>query len=76
MHLVNTLYRVDINNCGIFPSNTTFHVSFKAYMNSDIPLETAAIFFFLANLYLNQGIGWVYAMVDFICMCLPNLWEA
>ena len=30
--------------------------TFKAYMNSDVQLETAAIFF-LANLYLKQGIG-------------------
>ena len=28
----------------------------KAYMNSDIPLQTAAIFF-VTNLYLKQGIG-------------------
>ena len=34
-----------------------------------MPLETAAIFF-LANLYLKQGIDEVYVMVDFICMGL------
>ena len=39
----------------------------KANMNSYKQLETAAIFF-LANLFLKQGIGWVYVMVDFICM--------
>ena len=44
-------------------------------MNSDIPLETAAIFF-LANLYLKQGIGSVYVMVDFVFMGLLDLWEA
>ena len=33
------------------------NLSFKAAMNSDIPLETATIFFFLENLYLKQGIG-------------------
>ena len=36
-------------------------------MESYIPLETAVIFF-LANLYLNQGISSECAMVDFICM--------
>ena len=41
----------------------------EADMNSYmyIPLQTAAIFF-LSNLYLKQGIGSVYVMVDFICM--------
>ena len=39
---------------------------FKANMKSYIQLETAAIFF-LANQFLNQGIGKVYVMVDFIC---------
>ena len=41
-------------------------------MNSDIQLETAAIFF-LSNLYLKQDIGKVYVMVDFIWMGLPML---
>ena len=36
-------------------------------MKSYIPLETAAIFF-LANLFLKQGISSEYVMVDFICM--------
>ena len=36
-------------------------------MKSYIPLETAAIFF-LANLFLKQGISAEYIMVDFICM--------
>ena len=40
---------------------------FKADMKSYIPLETAAIFF-LANLFLKQGISSEYVMVDFICM--------
>ena len=44
-------------------------------MNSDIPLETAALFF-PANLYLKPGIGLVYVMVDFICMGLVDLWGA
>ena len=33
-------------------------------------------YFFLANLHLKQGIGKVYAIVDFICMRLLDLWEA
>ena len=36
-------------------------------MKSYMPLETAAIFF-LGNLFLKQGIGSEYVMVDFICM--------
>ena len=44
-------------------------------MNSDIPLEMAAVFF-LANLYLKHGIGLVYVMVDFICIGLIDLWVA
>ena len=40
---------------------------FKADMKSYIPLETAAIFF-LAKLFLKQGISSGYVMVDFICM--------
>ena len=32
-------------------------MAFKAYMNSDIPPKTAAMFFFVADLYLKQGIG-------------------
>ena len=38
---------------------------FKADMKSYIPLETVAIFF-LANLFLKQGIVSEYVMVDFI----------
>ena len=38
----------------------------KADMNSDIPLETAAVF--LANFFLKRGIISEYVMVDFICM--------
>ena len=38
----------------------------KADMNSDILLQTAAIFF-LPNLYLKQGIRSVYVMVYSIC---------
>ena len=41
-------------------------VVFKADMNSDILLQTAAMLF-LANLYLKQSIGSVYVIVDFIC---------
>ena len=44
-------------------------------MNSDIPLETSAIFF-LANLYIKQGIGLVYVMVDIICVGFLDLWGA
>ena len=55
----------------IFNISAKFHAFFKiwtfiqssrwiiiltAYMNSDIPLQTAAIFF-LTNFYLKQGIG-------------------
>ena len=36
-------------------------------MNSYISLETAAIYF-LANLFLQQGISSEYVMVDVICM--------
>ena len=39
----------------------------KADINSDILLQTAAIFF-LTNFYLKQGIGYVYVMVDLVCM--------
>ena len=39
----------------------------KADMKSYILLETAAIFF-LANLFLKQGISLEYVMVDFICI--------
>ena len=39
----------------------------KANMKSYIPLETTVIFF-LANLFLKQGIGYVYVTVDFICI--------
>ena len=35
-------------------------------MKCYILLQTAAIFF-LSNLYLKQGIGWVYVTVNFIC---------
>ena len=45
---------------------------FKAYMKSDIPLETAAILL-LANLFLKQGINSDNVMVDFICMCKLEL---
>ena len=44
----------------------------KAYMKSYIPLETAAIFF-LANLYLKQGISSEYFMLDFNFMGLLDL---
>ena len=53
--------------------------SIKAYVNSYIPLETAAIFF-QANLYLKQGISVTISsenvVVDFICMGLLKLWGA
>ena len=44
-------------------------------MKNYIPLETTAIFF-LANLYLKQGISSEYGMIDFICMGLFDLWWA
>ena len=37
----------------------------KALMNSDVPRETAATFF-LANLYLKQGIYWLGVCHKFI----------
>ena len=43
-------------------------------MNSDIPLESAAILY-LANIYLKQGIGYVYVMVDLICMDAFNIYS-
>ena len=45
---------------------------FKADMKSYIPLEMAAIFF-LANLFLKQGISSEYVMVDFICIGIHDL---
>ena len=49
-------------------------VYIKADMNTDIPLEMAAIFF-LANLYLkhSQGIRSEYVMINFICTGLLHL---
>ena len=41
-------------------------------MKSDIPLETAAIFF-LASFDLKQGISSEYVMVNFICEGLLEL---
>ena len=38
---------------------------FKAYINIDLPLKMAAIFL-LTNLYLNQGFGSVYVIVNMI----------
>ena len=48
---------------------------FIANTNSDIPLETAAIFF-PENFYLKHGIGLVNVMLDFICMGLVDMWGA
>ena len=54
--------------CYMYKFATIFRTRlFKADMNSDILLQTAAIFF-LTNFYLKQGIGKVYVIVDFICM--------
>ena len=39
-------------------------------MKSYIPRETAAIFFFLANIFLKEGISSKYVIVVFICMGL------
>ena len=44
----------------------------KADIKSFLLLQTAAIFF-LFNLYLKQGIGSVYIMVDFIYKEYPEL---
>ena len=44
-----------------------YQLIFKADMKCYTPLETAAIFF-LANLFLKQGISSENVMVDFICM--------
>ena len=49
-----------------------YDYTIKADLNSDIPLETAAIFF-LVNLYLKQDISSENAMVDFIYMGLLDL---
>ena len=54
-------------NRALFLLSIFWFASFKADMKSYIPLETAAIFF-LANLFLKQGISSDYVMVDFICM--------
>ena len=54
----------------------TIYFSFKANMTSDIPLENAAISFFLANFYLKQGISSKNVMVDFVCIGLLDLWGA
>ena len=50
-------------------------IIFKAYLNNFKQLETATIFF-LSNLYLKQGVGFVYIMVDFIYMSLFDLQRA
>ena len=44
----------------------------KADMNNDIPMETTSIFF-LANVYLNQGIDSGYVKVSFVCEGLIEL---
>ena len=41
-------------------------------MKSHILLQTAVVFF-LSKLYLKQGIGLLYVMVDFICKCYLEL---
>ena len=67
-------WKVDVNkNVGI--SALEFPHIVKANMKSDIPLETAAIFF-LANLYLKQGISSEYVMVELICMGIIDMWGA
>ena len=43
-------------------------------MNIDIPTTgNGSQFFFLAKLYLKQGISWEYVMVKFICTGLLDL---
>ena len=51
----------------LLENKSNFDEWFKADMKSYIPLETAAIYF-LANLFLKQGISSGYVMVDFIYM--------
>ena len=53
-------------------SQVLFNNLIKADMKSYIALKTAAIFF-LANLFLKQGISSEYVMVDFICIGLLGL---
>ena len=47
-------------------------MNIKAGKKNYIPQETTAIFF-LANLFLKQGISSEYVMVDFICMSTLGL---
>ena len=47
--------------------NKRYIRALKADMKTYVPLETAAIFF-LANLFLKQGISSEYVIVDFNCM--------
>ena len=67
-----TKHYTDWNNMRI---SCKMDMIFKAYMNSDIPLETleTAATFFLANLYLTQGFWYVYVMVDSISLGLHKL---
>ena len=64
--LLVQLLRPDSSNLPCLYS--PFHLEYPLVLSRFcIQLETAAVFF-LANLFLKQGIGWVYVMVDFICM--------
>ena len=62
------LNRLDLHEC----RTMILKAKAKAKVTRYIPLETAAIFF-LANLYLKQGIGLVYVIVDLICMGILEL---
>ena len=57
----------------LFICRAYYMTLFKADMKSYIPLETAAIFFFLANLFPKQGISSEYVTADFIYMGLLGL---
>ena len=65
-HWIETSERGWCLHCVVRISN-----GLKADMNSDILLQTAAIFF-LSN--MKQGFGSVYVMVDFICKGELEVW--
>ena len=56
-------------------STATSYGKINAANKLEVLKFTAAIFF-LANLYLKQGISSEYAIVDFICMGLLDPWGA
>ena len=54
-----------LSHCKLAPSSTRPRL-LQMESCEKLYLQTAAIFF-LSKLYLKQGIGSVYVMVDFIC---------